>query len=321
MELERFTALAHHIEAEVGRVIVGQTDVVRAVLICVIVGKHALLEGIPGLGKTMLIRTLADALALSFARIQFTPDLMPADIIGTDILEEGEDGRRAFRFQKGAIFANLVLADEINRATPKTQSATLEAMQERTVTVNGKRYTLEEPFFVLATQNPLEMEGTYPLPEAQLDRFMFKIGLAMPTVGELVGILARTTGNDTPRAQAVANGQDLLDMRQLALQTPVASHIVEWVAKLISASHPQHELAPPRVRQYVRVGASPRGAQALLIGAKVRALLEGRLNVARDDVRSLAHLALAHRLTLNYDAQADGISTQAIIDDVLQNVP
>jgi MoxR-like ATPase len=321
MELERFTSLAHSLEAEVGRVIVGQEAVLRAVLICVIAGRHALLEGIPGLGKTLLIRTLADALTLSFARIQFTPDLMPADIVGTDILEETEDGRRTFRFQKGAIFANLVLADEINRATPKTQSATLEAMQERTVTVNGKRYTLDEPFFLLATQNPLEMEGTYPLPEAQLDRFMFKINLTMPNVSELVDILVRTTGNDVPRAQAVANGQDLLDMRQLALQTPVASHITEWVAKLISATHPQSDLAPQKVRQYVRVGASPRGAQALLIGAKVRALLEGRLNVARDDVRMLANFALAHRLSLNYDAQADGISAQAIIDEVLQSVP
>ncbi len=317
MEIARFNTLARDVENEVARVIVGQTDVVRAVLICVLVGKHALLEGVPGLGKTLLIRTLADTLDLSFSRIQFTPDLMPSDIVGTDILEETEDGKRAFRFQRGAIFANMVLADEINRATPKTQSATLEAMQERTVTVAGRRYMLDEPFFVLATQNPLEMEGTYPLPEAQLDRFLFKVNVAFPSMSELVSIMERTTGTDTPTVSRVATAQDVLDMRQLVLELPIASHVIEWIAKLITATHPDSENAPDGVRRYVRVGASPRGAQALVLGAKAHALLEGRFNVAFDDVRTVVKNALRHRIMLNYEAQADGVRVETVLDELL----
>ena len=271
LNLEAFGALAQSIEAEVGRVIVGQREVVRSVLICILSGRHALLEGVPGLGKTMLIRTLGAALDLKFTRIQFTPDLMPADITGTDIMEEAEDGSRLFRFHQGPVFANLVLADEINRATPKTQSALLEAMQEKTVTVAGHSYQLQDPFFVLATQNPLEMEGTYPLPEAQLDRFMFKVRVDFPRPDELVDILERTTGAQEAQAGCVATGEQVLQMGRLALQTPVASHLIERVARLIVGTHPQEAWATEQVRQYVRYGSSPRGAQALIIGARVNA--------------------------------------------------
>lgn len=320
MKIEQFSDIARRIESEVSKVIVGQHEVVRAAIICILAGRHALLEGVPGLGKTMLIRTLADVLDLKFSRIQFTPDLMPADIVGTDILEETEDGRRDFRFQAGPIFANLVLADEINRATPKTQSAMLEAMQEKQVTVAGRRYDLEMPFFVLATQNPLDMEGTYPLPEAQLDRFLFKVNVAFPSVDELVTILDRTTGTETPIAETVASAPDVIAMGQLALNTPIATHVSEYVARLVVATHPDSNEATSRVVQFVRTGASPRGAQALIIGAKVNALLEGRFNVAFEDVEAVAHSALRHRILLNFEGQAEGIRTDDIIDDVLKAV-
>ncbi|MGB7342153.1 MAG: MoxR family ATPase [Phototrophicaceae bacterium] len=320
MKLEEFSQIAQAIESEVAKVIVGQKDVVRAAIICILAGRHALLEGVPGLGKTQLIKTLADVLDLNFSRIQFTPDLMPADIVGTDILEETEDGRREFRFQAGPIFANLVLADEINRATPKTQSAMLEAMQEKTVTVAGRQYPLEKPFFVLATQNPLDMEGTYPLPEAQLDRFLFKVDVKFPSVTELVSILERTTGTRTPEANRVANSSDVLRMGELAFSTPIASHLSEYVAKLIVATHPESDQSTVMVRQFVGVGASPRGAQALIIGAKVNALLEGRFNVSYDDIESVAHGALRHRLLLNFEGQAEGISTDDIVTDLLSVV-
>ncbi|MCA9907812.1 MAG: MoxR family ATPase [Anaerolineae bacterium] len=321
MNLETFSQTAQAIEAEVRRVIVGQQDVVRSVLICIIAGRHALLEGVPGLGKTMLIRTLADALDLKFARIQFTPDLMPADITGTDILEETEEGRRVFRFQAGPVFANLILADEINRATPKTQSALLEAMQEHTVTVANRSYTLEPPFFVLATQNPIEQEGTYPLPEAQLDRFMFKVNVGFPNVRDIVHILERTTGADVANASKVTGGATLLQMGALALNTPVATHLTEYVARLIVATHPESDDSPPLVRQYVRYGASPRGAQALILGGKINALLEGRFNVSFEDINAIAANALRHRLVLNFEAVAEGINADAVINDVLQALP
>ncbi len=320
MTLAEFSRISQAIEAEIGKVIVGQREVVRSTIICILAGRHALLEGVPGLGKTMLIRTLADVLHLHFSRIQFTPDLMPADIVGTDILEEAEDGRREFRFQPGPIFANLVLADEINRATPKTQSALLEAMQEKTVTVAGRRYVLEPPFFVLATQNPLEQEGTYPLPEAQLDRFLFKVNVAFPSVGDLVSILDRTTSGDEPTASRVADGADILRMGELALSLPVASHVSEYVARLIVATHPESEGASPMVERFVRYGASPRGAQALIIGAKINALLEGRYNVAFDDVAAVAHSALRHRILLNFEGQAEGVRSDDVIDDLLRTL-
>ena len=319
--LEQFGQIARDIEAEVGKVIVGQHDVVRSVVICVLAGGHALLEGVPGLGKTMLIRTLGDVLDLRFSRIQFTPDLMPADIVGTDILEETEDGRREFRFQAGPIFANLVLADEINRATPKTQSAMLEAMQEKTVTVAGRRYDLDAPFFVLATQNPLEMEGTYPLPEAQLDRFLFKVNITFPQVSELITILERTTGVEQPQAGRVADGAQVIGMGRLALSTPIPTHVSEYVARIIVATHPESDEATPAIKQYARYGASPRGAQALIIGAKIYALLETRSNVSFDDIATVAPAALRHRILLNFEGQAEDISADDLIADVISIVP
>lgn len=322
ISLEAFSQLARAIETEVRRVIVGQDDVVRGVLICILAGRHALLEGVPGLGKTMLIRTLAGALDLKFSRIQFTPDMQPADITGTDILEDSEDGRtKVRRFQPGPVFANLVLADEINRATPKTQSALLEAMAEKTVTVANRTYTLDAPFFVLATQNPLEMEGTYPLPEAQLDRFMFKVNVRFPSLDDLVSILDRTTGVEVPEASKVADGAQVLEMGRLALNTPVASHVSEYVARLVLNTHPDTSGAPPLVKQFVRYGASPRGAQSLILGAKCNALLEGRFNVSFEDVAAVAPGALRHRLLMNFEGLAEGIAADAVIADVLRATP
>lgn len=320
INVEQFSKLAQAIETEVGRVIVGQKDVVRGVIICILAGRHALLEGVPGLGKTILIRSLADALDLKFARIQFTPDLMPADITGTDILEEDDHGRKIKQFQQGPVFANLLLADEINRATPKTQSALLEAMAEQSVTVANRTYRLEAPFFVLATQNPLEMEGTYPLPEAQLDRFMFKVNVSYPTKQDLVTVLERTTGNDVPHAKKVADGKEIVSMGKLALNTPVASHLNEYVARLIVATHPDDPSAPEKVKQFVRYGASPRGAQALIVGGKINALLEGRFNVSFEDIAAVAPSALRHRLLLNFEGLAEGVSTDDIIADLLKSV-
>ncbi|MBN1430270.1 MAG: MoxR family ATPase [Anaerolineae bacterium] len=316
----RETAVA--IEEQVGQVIVGQQSVVRHVLVCIIAGGHALLEGVPGLGKTMLIKTLADVLNLRFSRVQFTPDLMPADITGTDIFEDSEDGRSKVRtFLPGPIFANLILADEINRAIPKTQSALLEAMQEHSVTVFGHTYQLEEPFFVLATQNPIEQEGTYPLPEAQLDRFMFKIDVLFPSSGELIEILSRTTGASQARAGLAAEGTQIIRMGSLARKVPIATHVNEYVARLVVATHSESASAPEMVRRYVRYGSSPRGAQAMILGAKVNALLDGRYNVAFDDVQAVAPASLRHRLLLNFEGQAEGIRPDDVIADLMKNVP
>ena len=317
--IELFGDRANAIEAEVGKVIVGQKEVVRHVLVSILAGGHVLLEGIPGLGKTMLIRTLGQVLDLKFSRIQFTPDLMPADISGTDILVE-HDGRREFRFQPGPIFANLVLADEINRATPKTQSAMLEAMQEHSVTIADKTYHLDEPFFVLATQNPLEMEGTYPLPEAQLDRFMFKVNVPFPSAEELVDILARTTTSQMPETNVAASGTDIMSMRNLARSIPIAAHVSDYVARINVASHPNHPQATPLVKQYVRYGASPRAGQALILGGKVTALLVGRFNVAFEDIQAVAPAAFRHRLLLNFEGLAEGVTTDDIITELLENI-
>ena len=317
---EQFRQAAAAIEAQVGQVIVGQRELVRQTLITLLAGGNALLEGVPGLGKTMLVRTLADAVDCAFSRIQFTPDLMPSDIVGTNLIAEDESGRRQFQFEAGPIFANLVLADEINRATPKTQSAMLEAMQERNVTVAKVTRPLPEPFFVLATQNPLEMEGTYPLPEAQLDRFFFKINVPFPTVDELVEIANRTTGAVTPQAEPAADGATIQAMQELARGVPIADHVTTYAARLLKATHPAEPDAPESVRRYVRYGASPRGMQAMILAAKIIALLDGRYNAAFDDIRQAAPSALRHRLILNFEAQAEGITTDAVIETVLEEV-
>ena len=317
---ERFAEMATSIESEVGGFIVGQHQLVRQTLISLIAGSHALLEGVPGLGKTMLVRTMAEALDLGFSRIQFTPDLMPADIVGTNIIVE-EGGERRFRFQQGPIFSNLVLADEINRATPKTQSALLEAMQEHRVTVAKQQYTLSEPFFVLATQNPLEMEGTYPLPEAQLDRFFFKIDVPFPSEEDLIAIMDRTTGTEQPQVGKAATGADVLAMQRVARDVPIASHVMAYAIRILRATHPDTERVPEIVRSYVRYGASPRGAQAMVLGAKIHALLDGRFNVAYGDVQAVAPPALRHRVILNFEGEAEGISTDSVVRAIIAETP
>ncbi len=317
---EAFAERAMAIEREVGKVIVGQRELVRQTVTALLANSHALLEGVPGLGKTMLIRTIADVIDCSFNRIQFTPDLMPADITGTNILVE-EGGARVFRFQSGPIFANLVLADEINRATPKTQSSLLEAMQEHQVTVARQRYPLDPPFFVLATQNPLEMEGTYPLPEAQLDRFMFKVMVPFPSEDDLVTIMDRTTGADAPSASKICTGAEIVEMQRLARAVPIAPHVTAYAVSVLAASHPDQPRAPELVRQYVRYGGSPRGAQALVAGGKIYALLDGRFNVSIDDIRAVALPALRHRVILNFEGEAEGITSEAIVRSILDAVP
>jgi MoxR-like ATPase len=314
---EQFTEIASAIEREVGKMIVGQADIVRQTLVTLLAGGNALLEGVPGLGKTMLVRTLAQVLDCKFSRIQFTPDLMPADIVGTNILIEDDAGRRRFQFEPGPVFSNLVLADEINRATPKTQSAMLEVMQEHSVTVAKATRKLDEPFFVLATQNPLEMEGTYPLPEAQLDRFFFKLNVEYPSVQELVTIADRTTGTDVPQPQKIADGLTVVAMQQLARGVPIAPHVTEAAAKLVHATQPQDAAAPDIVKRYVNWGSSPRGMQALILAGKIIALLDGRYNVAVDDLRQAAPPALRHRLILNFEAQAEGVTTDKIVTELV----
>lgn len=319
-ELDAFRVTAAAIRQELAKAIVGQDEVVRHVLIGLVCNGHILLEGVPGLGKTLLIRSLGQALDLSFSRIQFTPDLMPADITGTEIMEDRGDGRRGFRFQQGPVFANLVLADEINRATPKTQSALLEAMQEHTVTVANSTYDLPSPFFVLATQNPIEQEGTYPLPEAQLDRFLFKVNVPFPSAAELGEILSRTTGTSAPALVPVADSRQLLAMQRVARQIPVPEAVSDYASRLIVATHP--EAGPSRlVNETVRYGASPRGGQALILGAKAMALFDGRYNASFDDIAAVAPAALRHRLLLNFEGQARGISLDDVIRDLLAAVP
>ena len=318
---EAFRNIAFAIEDQVGKVIVGQRELVRHTLITLLAGGNALLEGVPGLGKTMLVRTLAQAIDCAFSRIQFTPDLMPADIVGTNLIREDESGRRQFQFESGPIFANLILADEINRATPKTQSAMLEAMQEHSVTVAKTTHRLAEPFFVLATQNPLEMEGTYPLPEAQLDRFFFKVNVPFPSVEELVEIANRTTTSITPAAEPAADGSVIMSMQDLARGVPIAPHVTSYSARLLKASHPNEINAPQMVRDYVRYGASPRGMQAIILAGKIIAIMDGRYNVSYVDLRQAALPALRHRLILNFEAQAEGITTDTIITSILEQLP
>ena len=321
MTPEQYRDAALAVEREVGKMIVGQANLVREVVVCLLAEGHALIEGVPGLGKTMLLRTLADALTLEFSRIQFTPDLMPADIVGTQIFKEDETGRRRFEFSEGPLFANLTLADEVNRATPKTQSALLEAMQERAATVAGETRPMPRPFFVMATQNPIEMEGTYPLPEAQLDRFLLKILVEPPEPEDLVTILERTTTGYEPRIEPVLDAETLRSMIAMTRQVPLASHLARYVATLVAATNPTRPEAPELVRRYVRFGSSPRGAQSLVLGAKVMALLAGRLNVAEEDVVAIARPALRHRVILSYEALADGVAADAIVDAVVAHVP
>jgi MoxR-like ATPase len=320
-DVERFRELIQDIYQEVQRIIVGQDEVLRGVLICLLVGNsHVLLEGVPGLGKTRLVRALSEALDLEFARVQFTPDLMPADITGTNIISDDPSGERRFRFEPGPVFANLVLADEINRATPKTQASLLEAMAETQVTVANVQHRLPAPFMVLATQNPIEMEGTYPLPEAQLDRFLFKINVGFPSAEELVAILDRTTSDAVPEIRRVARAQDILRLQALVKQVPIADHVKEYAARLVMATHPSGREAPRATRDYVRFGASPRGAIALVLAGKVNALLDGRYNVAFDDIRRVVHPALRHRLILNFEADAEGVSADTVIDQIVMGV-
>lgn len=307
--------------AEIGKVIVGHESIVEGTLIAVFAGGHVLLEGVPGLGKTLLVRTLSEVLDLSFNRIQFTPDLMPADILGTNLVVENPGGGREFRFQKGPIFAHLILADEINRATPKTQSALLEAMQEHSVTAGGEIRRLDEPFFVLATQNPIDQEGTYPLPEAQLDRFFFKLVVTYPTAADLNEVINRTTENRKVDLQKVIERDVLIEFQKLVRQVPVASHVKDYAVRLVLATHPKTETAMPITNQYLRFGSSPRGAQAMILAAKVRALTQGRFNASFDDIHAVVPHVLRHRLILNFEAEAEGITTDHVIAQILQDVP
>ena len=326
MEPEKFREIFSRIETEVKKIIVGHEDIIRKVLVAFCAGGHVLLEGAPGLGKTLLVKSLSRALGLSFKRVQFTPDLMPADIVGTQLLTES-DGRRDFQFKKGPIFAHLVLADEINRATPKTQSAVLEAMEERQVTVFGVTYPMESPFMVLATQNPIELEGTYPLPEAQLDRFFFKLLVSHPAPAELSEILHRTTGAGLQEAGQVLSpdGTGLIAEMQLLLrQVLIAPPLEDYVVQLVHATQPNGQKGSgiiPEARDYLRLGSSPRGAQAIILGAKGNALVEGRVHVSYDDIEAVIHAALRHRLILNFQAEAENVSADQILAAIIKKVP
>jgi MoxR-like ATPase len=320
-QIQSFRDAYAALQTEIGKVLVGQTPIVENTLIALFSGGHVLLEGVPGLGKTLLVRTLGEVLDLSFNRIQFTPDLMPADIVGTNLVMETPGGRREFQFQRGPVFAHLILADEINRATPKTQSALLEAMQEHQVTAAGAMRKLDEPFFVMATQNPIDQEGTYPLPEAQLDRFFFKILVGYPSADELTEVINRTTAGAKITVHKVLDRDTLMDLMRLVREVPVASHVKDYAVRLVLASHPKTDTAAPIASQYLRFGSSPRGAQTLILAGKVRALAQGRFNVSFEDLQSAALPALRHRLIPNFEAEAEGITTDHVIEQILRDVP
>ncbi len=320
-QVASFRKRIDELRTEIAKSIVGNREVVDGVITCMLAGGHALLEGVPGLGKTMLVRTLAETLSLTFSRIQFTPDLMPADILGTTVIDETGGGAKAFEFRKGPVFANIVLADEVNRATPKTQSALLEAMQEHRVSVGKRTYVLDPPFVVLATQNPLEMEGTYPLPEAQLDRFFFKLHVPFPGREDLRQILERTTGGAIESRRAVLDRDAILDMQRLVRQVPVAYHVQDYAIRVLQATHPDGPDAPDLAKRFVRYGSSPRGGQAILLAAKIRALFDDRFAASVDDVRAVVHPALRHRVLLNFEGEAEGIRTDQVIDSILKTIP
>ena len=317
-----FRQMFESLRREIGKVIVGYEDIVEGVLVCLFCGGHVLLEGVPGLGKTLLVRTLSDVFSLEFKRIQFTPDLMPADIIGTNIvMEDAKTGRRQFEFQRGPIFGQIILADEINRATPKTQSAMLEAMQEHSVTSGGQIRKLPEPFMVLATQNPIEQEGTYPLPEAQLDRFFFKLIVPYTNRQELRTIVERTTTGQDPRADSVVGTEGIVQARELVKHVVIAEHVQDYAIRMVLATHPQGEFAAEVTNRFIRFGSSPRGVQALVLAGKVRAMLDERYHVSFDDIESAALPALRHRILLNFEGQAEGITTDEVLAEILQNTP
>ncbi len=320
-QAEEFRTRYKAVRDEIGKIIVGHDEIVHGVLTGMFVGGHCLLEGVPGLGKTMLVKTLAETLSLPFNRIQFTPDLMPADILGTNMIVENETGAKSFQFQKGPIFTQICLADEINRATPKTQSALLETMQEGTVTVAGTRYVLDKPFFVLATQNPIEQEGTYPLPEAQLDRFMFKLVVGYSSREELNTIVDRTTRGTKIATNKIMDGAEILKWQALVRDVILAQHVQDYIVRLVLATHPEGQLAQPITNQYVRWGSSPRGAQTLALTAKVRALLDGRYNVSFEDIRRVFLPSMRHRVLLNFEAQAEGIEVDQVLLEILEKVP
>ena len=320
-QAQQFRDNFRRIKDEVQKRIVGQDEIIEGVLFCLLANGHALLEGVPGLGKTQLVHTLSDVLSLSFNRIQFTPDMMPSDVTGTMLLIEDVQGGKRFEFQQGPIFAQIVLADEINRATPRTQSALLEAMQEHTVSISRTSHKLEEPFCVLATQNPLDMEGTYPLPEAQLDRFLFKLHVEFPSEDEVLGILRRTTSDMEITIEKIADAKAIIRMRQLVRRVPIAEHVERYIIRLIRATHPDTPDAPEMIKRYVELGAGIRGVQAITLTAKIKALLDGRYNVAFADVRSVALPALRHRILLNFEGEGEGIKTDEIIKHVLECVP
>lgn len=318
--IKSFAQEVEEIEKEIGREIIGQRDIIRQTLITIIAGGNLLLEGVPGLGKTRLVRTIGNVLDLEFNRIQFTPDLMPADVVGTNIIVRDSQGNTDFRFQPGPIFSNIVLADEINRATPKTQSALLEAMQEHTVTVGRDTRKLPQPYFVLATQNPIEQEGTYPLPEAQLDRFFFKLKVDFPSLDELGDIVDLTTTGFEEKAQKVAQGEDILKLRSIAQGVPISKGVQDYALRLVLATHPQGEYTCETSNKYIRYGASPRGAQAIIIAARIRALMEGRYNVSFEDVRYVAYPALRHRIFLNFEAISEGRESDDILEEIMEGL-